>query len=111
MDCRVKPGNDDRGCVDLFGIRSGVSIPSARLRPDEPPVNHSRFISINQRAAAAAASRMSFVSCRGPARLIVPIGVGALMLALALPQVAAQSPAMPSGMRTTLDDDSEAPGR
>jgi hypothetical protein len=111
MDCRVKPGNDDRGCVDLLGIRSGVSIPTARRRPDERPVNHSRFISINQRAAAAAASRMSFVSCRGPARLIVPIGVGALMLALAVPQVAAQSPAMPSGMRTTLDDDSEAPGR
>jgi len=22
MDCRVKPGNDDRECVDLIGIRT-----------------------------------------------------------------------------------------
>src|SRR6266849_10963552 len=31
MDCRVKPGNDDRGCVDLIGIRSGQTLNCAAL--------------------------------------------------------------------------------
>jgi hypothetical protein len=63
---------------------------------------------------------MSFVSGRSPARLVVPIGVGALLCALAVPRVAAQSPPptlppaslpalpLPTGMRTTLDDDLDA---
>ena len=51
------------------------------------------------------------MSCRGSARLVAPAGVGALMLALAATQGAAQAPVAPSGMRTTLDEDSDLAAR
>src|SRR5262245_50160291 len=90
--------------------------PGPHLSPTsqgQRPINHSRFISINQTAARAAAARILSVfgggfGARAPARLLTPLGVGALLFALAATHGAALEPLTPSGMRSTLDDSDPA---
>ena len=46
--------------------------------------------------------RMSHVSGRVPALLVVPVGVGVMVAMLAATQLAAQTARVPTGLRTTM---------
>ena len=53
------------------------------------------------------------MSCRGPAFLVAPIGIGALWVALAATDVSAAqtAPGTLPGMRTTIDGQADVGGR